>query len=84
MGTVASDGAHCPQSEDLAAAMAFAPAALLLERFAHEHTVSAWEAREGFEFLIVCAQRPGAGLAPSERVDAMWHSFLLFTRDGGV
>jgi len=66
--------------------MAFEPPALLLERFAHEHNVSALEAREGFEevkkFLIVCAQqRAGAGLAPSRRVDEMWHSFILFTRD---
>jgi hypothetical protein len=85
MSTVASDVAHRPQSEDLAAAMAFEPPELLLERFAHEYMVSALEAREGFEevkkFLIVCKQRPGGGLSPSQRVDAMWHSFLLFTRD---
>jgi hypothetical protein len=36
---------------------------------------------QALAFLLACALNPGAGLAPSEQVDAGWHAFLLHTRE---
>lgn len=32
-------------------------------------------------FLLACALNPGLRLAPSRRVDAGWHAFILHTRE---
>lgn len=36
---------------------------------------------EALVFLKSCAENPGVPLAPSEKVDAGWHTFILYTQD---
>lgn len=58
---------------------------LLLQRFSQDQKVSLEEANERFvetqKFLTLCATNRKASLVPSQSVDAMWHQFILFTRD---
>jgi hypothetical protein len=37
--------------------------------------------RQALAFLVACARNPGTPLAPSRRVDAGWHAFILHTRE---
>lgn len=70
---------------DINAAINFQPPSLLIKRFCDEHDVSESEAQERFEetkkFLVMCADDRQAGLVPSKKIDAVWHQFILFSRD---
>lgn len=72
-------------AEQVQKAIGFEAPALLIKRFCSEHKVSEDEAREGFEetkkFLLLCAKNKGVNYSPSLQVDAMWHQFILHTRD---
>ena len=59
----------------------------LLHRYSVDYGVSIDEAMRCFtalkEFMIVCAVKPGYKVT-SDQIDSMWHTFLLFTKDGIV
>lgn len=56
----------------------------VVERHAADRGVSLEIAQRRFdglkEFLVVCAAMPGPKITSAE-IDAMWHTFLLFTRE---
>lgn len=66
-------------------AMSFEPPELLIRRFCSERNVSDEEARERFQetkkFLVLCASGLNCSYSPSEKVDAMWHQFMLHSKD---
>lgn len=70
---------------DINEALNFAAPPLLIRRFSQDHTISETEALERFEetkkFLVVAASNPAKAYSPSKKVDEMWHSFLLNTKD---
>lgn len=72
------------QSELAKDALAHEADTAMLERFAKSRGVDLARARAIFEdtkrFLVV-GRLVGAQLAPSEPVDEMWHSWILFTKD---
>ena len=57
----------------------------LLARYASEHGVPLEEAelifQETKKFLATCAQDNSENYSPSEEQDAMWHDFILFTKN---
>ncbi|MFD0857157.1 glycine-rich domain-containing protein [Actinomadura adrarensis] len=57
----------------------------LTDRIVRDHDLPASMAErtmaQTLAFLATCARNPGAGLAPSGRVDIGWHTFLLYTRE---
>lgn len=67
------------------AALSFEPPALLIRRFCTEHSVCEAEAHARFEetkkFLVLCANNRRMSYSPSKTVDAMWHQFMLHSRD---
>lgn len=67
------------------AGLSFQPPSLLLKRFATNENVSESETHELFletkKFLIMCAMNRGKRYSPSPKIDAMWHQFILHTRD---
>lgn len=73
------------QGIDSRSALTFEPPGLLIQRFCSEHQVSEAEARERFQetkkFLVLCSTDRAAGFSPSKKVDAMWHQFILHSRD---
>lgn len=56
----------------------------LLERYVKDYAVSKESAARRFEalkqFMYLCAATPGYKVT-SEKIDSMWHTFLLFTKD---
>lgn len=64
--------------------LTFEPPELLITRFCQDFNVSETEAKERFEetkrFLILCAANPGESYTPSEKIDDLWHQFILDTR----
>jgi hypothetical protein len=63
----------------------FEPPKVLIDRFCKEQGIDKLEANDQFDqtkkFLALCARNRSAGLVPSKKIDAMWHAFLLNTRD---
>jgi hypothetical protein len=66
-------------------ALSFEPPSLFIQRFCAEHDVCETEAltrfQEAKKFLILCASNRGESYSPSKTVDAMWHQFMLHSRD---
>lgn len=66
-------------------AMSFEPPPLLIDKFCLEHKVSPDDARARFQetkkFLVLCASDRRKHYSPSVAVDAMWHQFILHSRD---
>lgn len=57
----------------------------VVARYAKEHQVSNEEAlvvfQETKKFLATCASMGQTDFSPSEEQDAMWHLFILYTKD---
>jgi hypothetical protein len=56
----------------------------LIERYAKDYSVPPETAQQCFtalkQFLYLCAVTPGYKVT-SDRIDSMWHTFLLFTKN---
>lgn len=74
-----------PTDVTIQTALSFEPPVLLIRRFCYEQNVSEADARERFretkKFLVLCAANRKAGFSPSKKVDAMWHQFILHSKD---
>lgn len=72
-------------TDHLRSAIAFQPPELLINRFCRDHQLSEQDALETFEqtkqFLVLCAANKNVRYSPSEKIDLMWHQFILHTRD---
>jgi hypothetical protein len=67
-------------------ALNFQPPQWYVECAARDNGISEAEARSGFEelkkFLVVASYCTWmGGFAPNKRIDGLWHSFILFTRE---
>lgn len=69
----------------LEVALSFEAPTLLIKRFCAENQISEVEAEERFhetkKFLVLCANNRCVSYSPSKSVDAMWHQFMLHSRD---
>lgn len=66
-------------------ALVFNPPDLLIHRFCSTYNITKEEALERFQetkkFLIICAANRSGSYSPSRSVDAMWHHFMLHSKD---